>query len=62
LAAPRLPVKLWDQDTPRVTAWWIPQREVVRGGKLDLELGPQPNKAWAATTQPPPHPVTPLAK
>ena len=29
-------------------AWWILQRDVVRGGKLELELGPQPNEAWAA--------------
>lgn len=33
--------------------WWIPQREVIRGGTLELELGPQPNENWAANTQPP---------
>ena len=31
--------------------------EVVRGGTLELELGPQPNEVWAATAQPPPQPV-----
>ena len=45
-----------------LNAWWIPQRDVVRGGKLELELGPQPNEAWAATAAPPPPPVMPLAK
>ncbi len=33
--------------------WWILQREVIRGGTLELELGPQPNEKWAANTQPP---------
>ena len=37
----------------RLDSWWIPQVEVVRGGKLELELGPQPNEAWAATASPP---------
>ena len=40
-------------------SWWIPQRDVVRGGTLELELGPQPNQAWAATAQPPPSPTSP---
>jgi len=35
-------------------SWWIPQSVVVRGGKLELELGPQPNEAWAATASAPP--------
>ena len=33
--------------------WWIPQREVIRGGTLELELCPQPNEAWGANSQPP---------
>ena len=36
-----------------LNSWWIPQRDVVRGGTLELELGPQPNEAWAATALPP---------
>ena len=32
----------------RLDTWWIRQRDVVRGGTLELELGPQPNEAWAA--------------
>ena len=31
-----------------LNSWWILQRDVVRGGTLELELGPQPNEAWAA--------------
>jgi predicted alpha-1,2-mannosidase len=27
--------------------WWIRQREIVRGGRLELELGPAPNPDWA---------------
>lgn len=30
----------------QLDTWWIPQSEVVRGGTLELELGPQPNEAW----------------
>jgi len=37
----------------RLESWWIMQRDVVRGGKLELELGPEPNETWAATAQPP---------
>jgi putative alpha-1,2-mannosidase len=37
-------------------SWWIAQREVVRGGTLELELGPQPNENWAANAAPPPQP------
>jgi putative alpha-1,2-mannosidase len=29
--------------------WWIRQKEVLQGGQLDLELGPTPNREWAAT-------------
>lgn len=45
-----------------LNVWWIPQREVVRGGTLELELGPQPNEAWAATAQPPPPSAAPLER
>ena len=27
--------------------WWIPEKEVLQGGSLVLELGPEPNKNWA---------------
>ena len=27
--------------------WWIRQRDILRGGRLELELGPSPNEAWA---------------
>jgi len=27
--------------------WWIRQKEILRGGKLELELGPNPNQEWA---------------
>jgi putative alpha-1,2-mannosidase len=33
--------------------WWIPQREVIRGGKLELEMGSLPNEKWAANELPP---------
>ena len=33
-------------------SWWIQQREVVKGGTLELELGPEPNKGWATMTLP----------
>jgi predicted alpha-1,2-mannosidase len=42
-----------------LNAWWISQRDVVRGGTLEFVLGPQPNEAWAATAQPPAGLVTP---
>jgi predicted alpha-1,2-mannosidase len=33
--------------------WWIAQRDVLRGGTLQLELGPQPNPQWASSAPPP---------
>jgi predicted alpha-1,2-mannosidase len=27
--------------------WWIPWQDVVKGGKLALQLGPTPNQQWA---------------
>jgi putative alpha-1,2-mannosidase len=27
--------------------WWIRQKEILRGGRLELELGAAPNKEWA---------------
>jgi putative alpha-1,2-mannosidase len=27
--------------------WWIRQKDVIQGGTLVLDLGPQPNEAWA---------------
>lgn len=27
--------------------WWITQQEVIKGGRLVLELGAKPNKSWA---------------
>lgn len=41
--------------------WWIPQREVIRGGTLELELGPQPNEAWGTNALPPKSNTTNLA-
>jgi predicted alpha-1,2-mannosidase len=38
----------------RLDSWWIAQRDVMRGGTLELELGLNPNEAWAASAQPPP--------
>jgi predicted alpha-1,2-mannosidase len=35
-------------------SWWIPQSKIIRGGTLELELGPQPNEEWAATCPLPP--------
>ena len=32
--------KPWNQ-------WWIPWSDVIHGGKLVLDLGPEPNKEWA---------------
>jgi len=26
--------------------WWFPSRELLQGGELILEMGPQPNKSW----------------
>jgi len=34
-------------------SWWIAQKDVVKGGALLLEMGPQPNKEWAAHAPPP---------
>jgi predicted alpha-1,2-mannosidase len=38
----------------RLDSWWIAQRDVMRGGTLELELGLNPNEAWTASAQPPP--------
>jgi len=38
----------------RLDTWWIRQRDVVRGGTLELELGPQPNADWGAAAPLPP--------
>lgn len=27
--------------------WWIRQKEILHGGRLELDLGPVPNEAWA---------------
>ena len=27
--------------------WWIRQKDILQGGRLELELGPQPNQDWA---------------
>ena len=37
----------------RLDAWWIRQRDVMHGGTLELELGPQPNEAWGTAAPPP---------
>jgi predicted alpha-1,2-mannosidase len=34
--------------------WWIPQRELIKGGTLELVLGPNPNESWAANAPLPP--------
>ena len=46
----------------RLDTWWIRQRDVVRGGTLELELGPQPNEQWAAAGAPPAQSVAPLGQ
>jgi predicted alpha-1,2-mannosidase len=28
--------------------WWFPSRELLRGGELLLDMGPEPNPAWGA--------------
>jgi putative alpha-1,2-mannosidase len=28
--------------------WWIRQKEIVQGGQLELEMGPNPNTEWAS--------------
>jgi putative alpha-1,2-mannosidase len=33
--------------------WWIRWRDVVSGGKLELEMGPTANKNWANEGSPP---------
>jgi predicted alpha-1,2-mannosidase len=37
-----------------LNSWWIHQHDLVKGGTLELVLGPTPNKSWAANTPPPP--------
>lgn len=32
--------------------WWIRQRDLVKGGRLVLEMGPTPNEAWARGAAP----------
>jgi len=27
--------------------WWLRQKEILQGGRLELELGPAPNQTWA---------------
>ncbi|MBI3851898.1 MAG: glycoside hydrolase family 92 protein [Verrucomicrobia bacterium] len=27
--------------------WWLRQKEILQGGRLELELGPAPNREWA---------------
>ncbi len=34
--------------------WWLPWQDVVKGGRLALELGPAPNERWARGCVPPP--------
>ena len=29
---------------------WISHQDVVSGGKLELVMGPRPNKSWAASS------------
>ena len=33
-------------DKP-LNQWWIPEKDVLNGGHLVIELGPEPNKDWA---------------
>ena len=37
----------------RLEAFWFPARELLKGGSLVLEMGPEPNKAWGQGTPPP---------
>ncbi|HEX3624967.1 MAG TPA: GH92 family glycosyl hydrolase [Verrucomicrobiae bacterium] len=34
-------------DGKPLNQWWIRQRDVLKGGELVLNLGPEPNKDWA---------------
>jgi predicted alpha-1,2-mannosidase len=34
-------------DGSGLNRWWIRQKEILRGGRLELELGPTPNENWA---------------
>ncbi|WP_140939620.1 GH92 family glycosyl hydrolase [Sphingobacterium lumbrici] len=33
--------------------WWFPASELLKGGQLELEMGPTPNPLWGADAQPP---------
>lgn len=35
-------------DGKPMNQWWIPRKNILAGGTLVLELGPTPNKLWAA--------------
>jgi predicted alpha-1,2-mannosidase len=34
-------------DGQPLNRWWLRQKEILKGGRLELELGPTPNEAWA---------------
>ena len=37
--------------------WWIRQKDLLKGGRLILNLGPQPEKNWARESPLPDHPL-----
>jgi len=34
-------------------SWWFPASELLKGGQLELEMGPEPNPDWGASAQVP---------
>lgn len=36
-----------------INTFWIPQKDLVAGGELELTMGPEPNKSWGVGPLPP---------
>jgi putative alpha-1,2-mannosidase len=36
-----------------LTACWFYHKDLAKGGTLDLDLGPEPNRSWGVTPQVP---------
>ncbi|SHE35406.1 alpha-1,2-mannosidase, putative [Arenibacter palladensis] len=37
----------------KLSNFWFPASELLKGGKLELEMGPEPNKSWGVKALPP---------
>lgn len=37
----------------RLKNFWFPSKELLKGGKLELKMGPKPNKKWGVSSLPP---------